>query len=94
MVAENDTGHRPFAGSAMETAPRDGSHFLAWVEVIADELDEDGRVIKRGVIDRYQVIAYYVLGGFVEFPWRGTFVTNMRWKCWRPLPEDPEPRHG
>lgn len=74
----------------IDTAPRDGSRFLAWVVVTADEEGEDGHVIKRGVIEKYAVIGYFAFGSFVEFPWRGSFVQNMKWTHWMPLPCGPE----
>lgn len=81
----------------IETSPKDGSHFLARYMLVSDEEDEDGRVIKRGVVEYFTVVAYYVFGGIVEFPWRGGFVQNLTWTHWMPLPappaEEPATRH-
>lgn len=74
----------------IKTAPKDGSRFLAWVTLITDEENESGVIIKRGTIEKYAVVAYYALGGFVEFPWRGSFVQGMRFTHWMPLPEPPK----
>jgi hypothetical protein len=74
----------------IETAPKDGSHFLAWVKMTADELDENDCIIAKDVIEYYAVVAYYVFGGFVEFPWRGTFVQNAKITHWMPLPDSPK----
>lgn len=73
----------------IETHPKDGSHFLARYKLVADEEDEDGRVIKRGVVEYFTVVAYFVFGGIVEFPWRGGFVQNLTWTQWMPLPAPP-----
>jgi hypothetical protein len=74
----------------IETAPRDGTHFLAWCELTADEYDED-ELIARGVVEQYAVVASFLFGGFVEFPYRGTFVQNLKFTHWMPLPNPPKP---
>lgn len=74
----------------IETAPRDGKRFLAWCTLTADELDEDDTVLKKDVVEHYAVVAYFVFGSFVEFPWRGGFVQNLRFTHWMPLPDGPQ----
>jgi hypothetical protein len=74
----------------MRTAPRDGSHFLAWEEVIADERDEDGRVIKRDLRECRAVVAYFCFGTFVTYPFTGGIVTNRRFTAWQLLPDGPD----
>ncbi len=73
----------------IETAPKDGTFFLARYRLVSDEEDEHGRVIKRNVVEHFTVVAYYVFNGFVEFPWRGSFVRNMTFTHWMPLPDAP-----
>lgn len=75
---------------SIKTAPKDGCHFLAWCECEMEEQDDDGHRIGRS-IKRYAVVAYFVFGGFVEFPWRGSFVQNLKFTHWQPLPEGPTP---
>lgn len=72
------------------SAPRNGTRFLAWCKLTADEIDEDDRVIKKNQVERYAVVAYFVFGSFVEFPWRGAFVQNLEFTHWMPLPAGPE----
>lgn len=78
----------------IETAPLDGSHFLAWCVDTVDEYDEDNRLIARGVKEAYAVVAYYFTlgfgGEFVQFPWTGSFVQNRRFTHWQPLPAPPD----
>lgn len=74
----------------IKTAPTNGSRFLAWAELgPMDEEDEDGNVVKRGIVEHYAVVAYFCFGGFVEFPWRGSFVQNLKFTHWMPLPAGP-----
>src|SRR5579862_5841010 len=73
----------------IDSAPRDGSHFLAWATVVADEFDEDDRLIRKGKITRYAVVAYWAFGGFVEMPWRGSRPMNLTFSHWMPLPDGP-----
>lgn len=76
---------------SIETAPKDGSHFLAWCVDTVDELDEDDCVIVRGKKEAYAVVAYYVFGAFVQMPWNGGIVQNRQWTHWMPLPKGPTP---
>lgn len=73
----------------IESAPKDGTHFLAYYKLVSNEEDEDGHVIKRNVVEYFTVVAYFVFGSVVEFPWRGSFVRNMTFTHWMPLPSPP-----
>lgn len=73
----------------MESAPKDGSHILAWARMVADELDEDDRVIVKDKVEHYAVIVYWCFGCFMEFPYRGSIPTNVRYTHWQPLPRGP-----
>ena len=75
----------------IETAPRDGTHFLAF-EVIGpmDEEDEGGRIIRRGFYERQCVVAYHCFGSVVPYPWNGSFVRNRSFTHWQPLPPPPQ----
>jgi len=74
----------------INTAPKDGSRFLAWCELKADELDLVGNVIHKDRISRYAVVAYFNFGTFVEFPWRGSIPQNLKFLNWRLLPDGPK----
>ena len=73
----------------IETAPKDGTHFLAWCIDFVDEYDED-RLIKKGVREEYAVIAYKLWASIVQFPFTGGIVRNRRFTHWMPLPAGPE----
>jgi hypothetical protein len=69
----------------IETAPRDGTRFLAWV--VTPIYDEDeGREVKEAGVS----VSYHLWGGFVEYPARPAFVHGQRFTHWMPLPEPPE----
>lgn len=76
----------------IDSAPEDGTHFLAWCVCVADELDEDDRIIAKDVIEEYAVVAYGWRpgAGFVTFPWRGSVPVNVKYTHWQPLPEPPK----
>lgn len=76
----------------ISTCPKDGSHFLARQVVIADEYDEDDRIIRKGVREEFTVVAYWVFGGVVQFPWNGGMPSNVTYILWRPLPSPLETR--
>jgi hypothetical protein len=80
------TGWQP-----IETAPKDGSHFLAWCVDTVSEFDEDDTLIAKDVPEAYAVVAYQIewLGGIVQFPWTGSIVRNRIFTHWMPLPEPP-----
>lgn len=85
------SSHTPGSGwMPIETAPTDGSHFLAWCIDIVDEYDED-RLIATGVREEYACVAYCIdwLGSFVQFPWTGSIVRNRKFTAWQPLPASP-----
>lgn len=69
----------------IDSAPKDGEKFLAWAELVADEEDEDGSALRRGVVEHYPVVAYFIFGDFVEFPYRGSLVQNQRFTHWMPI---------
>lgn len=76
----------------IETAPCDGTHFLAYAIDLVDEYDERDRLIARAVPTPTMTIAYLVdwLGGIIEYPYRGSIVEGRRFTHWQPLPEPPE----
>lgn len=78
---------------SMESAPRDGSHFIAWARLVYDEEDEDRYVIRKGAVEYYQVIVHYLdmFRCFVEFPFRNSIVSNQTFLKWHPSPANPEP---
>lgn len=73
----------------IETAPRDGAHFLARQVVVADEYDEDNRLTRKDVREVYIVVAYWVFGGIAQFPWNGGIPSNVTYTHWMPLPPPP-----
>lgn len=83
-------GERADGWRTMESAPKDGTHFLAWCRVVADEFDEDGYLSKKGVVEEFQVVAYYCFGHFVQFPFGGGIPKNLDFVKWQPLPSPPE----
>lgn len=71
-----------------DSAPRDGSHFLARVVDFVDEYDEDDRLIARNVPMPSVVIAYQTdIFGLMEYPYRGAVVQGRRWTHWHPIPD-------
>lgn len=78
----------------IESAPKDGSHFLAW-EVLGpmDEYDDDENLIGRGKYQRQCAIAYCpfpdISNTFVTYPWNGGISSNARFTHWQPLPPPP-----
>jgi hypothetical protein len=75
----------------IETAPRDGTHFIAHCIDLVDEYDEDDRLIARQVPTPTTVIAYSIFGSgdFVQYPWTGSMPRGRRYVCWQPLPAPP-----
>jgi hypothetical protein len=78
---------------SINTAPKDGSHFLAWAELKMEEFDADALKM-NDVVVRYAVVAYFVFGSFVEFPWRGSFPVNLKFTHWQALPDGPTQTQG
>ena len=76
----------------IETAPRDGTHFLAVCVDLVDEYDERNRILERGKREEYLCVAYHIdwLGGTVQFPFNGGIVQNRRFTHWMPLPAPPK----
>lgn len=74
---------------SIQTAPKDGTRFLAWCECQTDEYDDNNNIIRRNVIERYAVVAYFAFGTFVEFPWRGSFPVNLKFTHWHHIPSPP-----
>lgn len=72
----------------IETAPDDGSRFLAWQVMIADEYDEDV-LIRRGVREEEVVVAYCLWGSVVAFPFTGGIPRNVFYTHWQPRPKPP-----
>ena len=70
----------------MDSAPKDGSRFLAETLTVADEYDEYDRLLKKGVRTRDIVVAYYLFGGFVSYPFNGAVPMNVYYTAWQPLP--------
>lgn len=86
MDAKDENGWLP-----IQSAPKDGSHFLAWCIDTVTEYDEDNRVIAKDVREEYACVAYQIewLGGIVQFPWTGSIVRNREYTHWQPLPKAP-----
>lgn len=84
----------------IESHPKDGTHFLARQKIVAVEEDEDGNVIKRGVVEYFTVVAYslsklgFASESIVQFPWNGGIPSNVTYTHWMPLPEPPETGNG
>lgn len=83
---------KPEAGDEwqpIETAPKDGTRFLAWAKMIADEFDEDDKIIKHNKISYYQALVQWCFGSLIEVPYRGSIPINVIYEKWRPLPAPP-----
>lgn len=72
----------------IETAPRDGTNFLAACVCIYDEYDEDDRIVKRNTRERYVRVAQFGFG-FHTIPWNGGIVKNETFTHWAPIPDLP-----
>jgi hypothetical protein len=75
------------------TAPKDGTHFLAWGVLIAEETDDDRPGWSKPVREENAHIAYWVFDDFAEFPFRtGTYgkPQNLTFTHWMPLPAGPQ----
>ena len=75
----------------METAPRDGSHFLVHYVDLVDEYDEDDRLIARSVLKPGIGVAHQSdVFGLMDIPWQGRIVQGRRYTHWHPLPAPPK----
>lgn len=72
----------------IDSAPMDGTHFLAWQLVDAEEFDEDGDSVGRSK-DEDAVVAYALFGTIVTYPFNGSICTNVWFTHWMPLPGGP-----
>jgi hypothetical protein len=74
----------------IETAPRDGSRFLGF-QIIGpmNELGENDEILRRGIYEADQVVAYWLFGQFVSYPFNGGIPQNVRFTHWMPLPPPP-----
>lgn len=75
----------------IRTCPKDGSRFLAYATCVADEFDEEG-MIRKGAVERYSVVAYWLFGAVVSFPFSGGIPLNVQYTDWMPLPLPPPER--
>lgn len=77
----------------IETAPKDGTPFLATVVDTVDEYDEDDRLIAKGKREVGVWVAQQIefLGAPVVIPWTGSIVQNRKFTHWMPLPKPPVP---
>lgn len=67
----------------IETVPKNGEHVLAWCET--PTFDEDQNLTRS---EFYQVVAYWVFGQMVEFPFRYAS-QGQKFLYWQPLPNPP-----
>lgn len=70
----------------MDSAPRDGTRILTF-NITPTEDEDTGRVESVEAIS----IAYWCLGGWMEYPARPRWIRDQRHLCWMPLP--PFPQH-
>lgn len=76
----------------IETAPKDGTPFLAVIVDYVDEYDENDNLVAERKREAHIGVAQQVagLGGPVEIPWRGSIVQGRKFTHWMPLPNLPE----
>src|SRR5690348_4203213 len=65
----------------MDSAPRDGSRILTF-NITPVEDEDTGRVENVEAIS----IAYWCLGGWMEYPARPRWIRGQRHLCWMPMP--------
>lgn len=70
----------------MDSAPRDGTRILTF-NVTPTEDEDTGRTENVRAIS----IAYWCLGGWMEYPARPRWIQGQQHLCWMPLP--PFPAH-
>lgn len=73
----------------IETCPKDGTNFMAACVLIADEYDDNDRITRRGVRERYARVAQYAFGAVHSIPWNGGTPTNETFTHWAPIPDLP-----
>lgn len=71
------------------TAPKDGTNFLATCILVADEYDDDNRIIRKAVRERYVRVAQVAFGTVITIPYSGGIVTNETFTHWAPIPALP-----
>lgn len=78
----------------IETAPKDGTHFLAVIVDVVDEYDEHDRLIAKAKREVHIGVAQQMefLGGPIEIPYSGSIVRGRRFTHWMPLPALPATR--
>lgn len=76
------------------TCPKDSTCFLVACVLVADEYDDDNRIVRRGVRERYVRVAQFGFGCVHVVPWNGGIVTNETITHWAPLPDMPPERRG
>ena len=76
----------------IETAPKNGTPFLAVIVDFVDEYDENDNLIMNGKREVHVGVAQQIrgLGGPVEIPWRGSIIQGRKFTHWMPLPEAPK----
>jgi hypothetical protein len=84
--AKNESAWQP-----IETAPKDGTPFLAVIIDIVDEYDEHDRLIAKAKREVHIGVAQQMefLGGPIEIPYSGSIVRGRRFTHWQPLPAPP-----
>lgn len=75
----------------ISTRPTDGTPFLAWQVVVADEYDDNDRIIAKNTRTEQAVVAAEMWGGIVQIPWNGGIPVNVSYTHWMPLPDRPNP---
>lgn len=73
----------------IETAPQDGTNFLIACILIADEYDDQGRIVRRGVRERYVRVGQVAFGTVNVIPFNGGRCTNETFTHWAPIPDLP-----
>lgn len=72
---------------SIDTAPRDGTRILTF-NVTPTEDEDTGRTVNEEAVS----IAYWCLGGWMEYPARPRWIQGQRHLYWMPLPPLPQLR--